>query len=56
MRFACAKKQSGQLRYVKRAGDRRGSKERLIRFADAGPVIACAHRGAFVRPSATGRS
>jgi VCBS repeat-containing protein len=48
MRFACAKQGTGQLRYVARAGDCRTSKERLVRFRDAGPVIACAHRGGFV--------
>ena len=38
MRFACAKKGSGQMRYVARAGDCRTSSERLIRFRD-GRVI-----------------
>jgi VCBS repeat-containing protein len=48
MRFACAKKDGGLLRYVKRAGECRTSTERLIRFRGGDQVVACAHRGGYV--------
>ena len=47
MRFACAKKSSGELRYVKRAGACTAG-ERLIRFAGSKSRTTCAHRGGFV--------
>src|SRR5688500_7034019 len=47
MRFACAQKESGLMRYVARAGECT-STERLIRFRDGNQVVACAHQGEYV--------
>ena len=48
MRFVCAKKGTGQLRYVARAGECRTSSERLVRVDSSDPLVACAHRGGYV--------
>src|SRR5688500_15327846 len=48
MRGACAKKSSGQLRYVARSSQCRRSADRPIRFSAAKTRVACARRGAGV--------